>query len=283
MQPQLPSINAHVLGWFRWFVRYYIRKHFHALAVQRGELQSVSIAAGDALVVYANHASWWDPLAAIHLADFFFPGFEMYAPIDADALAKYPMFARMGFFGVRPNSRSSAQNFLELSHAIMARPGASLWLTPEGRFADVRDTSAELMPGLGHLAWKLSRQVHAHKLATSDALATRPQRQWFLPVALEYPFWEERQPELLVWFGRPIEVSSLEGSSKQQCAAQLAAGLRSAQQALSRASVARDTSAFEVLAGGSRGTFFLYDWWRSLRGVIGSGRSQRGHGDKLNP
>jgi 1-acyl-sn-glycerol-3-phosphate acyltransferase len=282
MSPQLPSINVHILGWFRWFVRYYLRKHFHAVAVQRRELQSASIRADDALVVYANHAAWWDPLAAIHLAEVLFPGFDMYAPIDADALAKYPMFARMGFFGVRPHSQSSAQNFLKISHAILERPGSSLWLTPEGRFADVRDTSAELMPGLGHLAWKLSRQNAARNLASGGAIATGPQRVWFLPVALEYPFWEERQPELLVWFGRPIEVTSLAGSTKQQCAEQVTAGLRLAQQALAQASVARDTSAFEVLASGSRGTFFLYDWWRTLRGVIGSGRSQRGHGEKLN-
>ncbi|MEZ6077907.1 MAG: hypothetical protein R3C56_20215 [Pirellulaceae bacterium] len=51
----------------------YLRKNFHAVAVNREHLLAVmraegeSIGPDDALVIFANHASWWDPLTAILL------------------------------------------------------------------------------------------------------------------------------------------------------------------------------------------------------------------------
>ena len=56
-------------------------------------------------------------------------------------------------------------------------------MTPSGQFDDVRRRSA-FQPGLGHLAASVDRVT-------------------FLPVAWEYPFWNERTPEALVEFGIP--------------------------------------------------------------------------------
>lgn len=286
----VPRINRRLLGWFRWFVKGYLNKHFHALAVNRQALEHSEITATDALVVYANHASWWDPLIAIHLADRLFPGFAMYAPIDAQALNRYRMFAKMGFFGVEQRSLRGASDFLKISEAILCQPGASLWLTPEGRFADVRDESAELMPGLTHLAWKFSKEKFSEKIKAGKPQArsnaydpqTVNSRVWFLPVAVEYPFWEERQPEMLVWFGQPIAAANFVGQSKTGIALDLTARLRAAQHQLAQVSIARDSSRFEVMASGRGGTFFIYDWWQSLTGTRGSRQDATNHGQKFN-
>ncbi len=132
---QLPSINRPLLGGFQWFVARYLKKSFHCVAVNREQLiqfmeaEGESIGTDDALVIYANHASWWDPLAAIFAAQRLFGGFAMYAPIDADALRKYPMFGRMGFFGVEQHSRRGAAEFLRIAEEILRRPGASQFVT----------------------------------------------------------------------------------------------------------------------------------------------------------
>lgn len=271
MSSVLPVINPRMLQWFRWFVRGYLRRHFHVVAVNPQALERTPVRPHDALVIYANHASWWDPLSAIFLAERLFPGLKMYAPIDAEALAKYPMFGRMGFFGIEQRHMRGAKQFLKLSQAILAQPGASLWLTPEGRFADVRDDSAELMAGLSHLAWKIARK-HGSPSQPADSpvslTSTDARRQvWFVPAAVEYTFWEEKQPELLAWFGEPIAAEAYCQATRQACAADLSRRLREAQRALAQAAIERDVSCFEVHSRHRGGTFFVYDWWRRWRGV----------------
>ncbi len=71
------------------------------------------------------------------------------------------------------------------ARAILARPGAVLWITAQGRFQDVRVRPLGLRPGVARLA----------ELAP-DAL--------FVPLALEYAFWEERGAEAFAAFGPPL-------------------------------------------------------------------------------
>ena len=276
----VPRISRQLLGWFRWFVKGYLNKHFHAIAINRQSLQAIKFSDTDALVVYANHASWWDPLIAIYLAERLFPQFAMYAPIDAEALAKYRLFGSMGFFGVEQQSQRGARDFLNVADAILRRPAASLWLTPEGRFADVRDEAAELMPGLAHLAWKLTNRQPAESNFVEPQTAGG--RVWFLPVAVEYPFWEERHPELLVWFGRPIDVAQFARQSKPEITLDLTDRLRIAQRELAQASIARDVSPFDVIGSGRGGTFFIYDWWHKLTGRLSGRQTSINHGQKFN-
>ena len=266
-----PQINRPLLGGFQWFVRRYLRQHFHAVAIQQQQLLAANIQPHDSLVVYANHASWWDPLAAVFMAQTIFSDFRMYAPIDAEALAKYKMFAKLGFFPVDQKSMRGAANFLRISQLIMSEPGASIWITPEGRFADVRDTSSPLMPGLSHLAFRLAtnapkprRTAEAQGTGSTASGRREPQRIWFVNAAVEYTFWEERQPELLVWFGRPLCITEMGQASKLECDRELTVRLREAQHQLAAAAMARDASPFEIYLGGKSGSFFLYDWWRSL-------------------
>ncbi|MEO8268306.1 MAG: lysophospholipid acyltransferase family protein [Aureliella sp.] len=286
----VPSISRPLLSGFQWFTARYLKSSFHTVAVNRKHLLTVMKAAGesigpkDALVIYANHASWWDPLTAIFAAQKLFGDYVMYAPIDADALRKYSMFGRMGFFGVEQNSRCGAAAFLKIAGEILRRPGASLWLTPEGRFADVRDTSATLMPGLAHLARKTSAR-RADSLALGDASQderSQSRRVWFIPVAIEYTFWEERQPELLLWFGCPLSLDTMHIEAKSAWDRELTERLRAAQRELSSAAVDRDASHFEILLGGRSGSFFVYDWWRKSLGLMRGRRVQTEHGQKLN-
>lgn len=228
----------------------------------------------DAVVVFANHASWWDPLTALFLCDNLFEGFKLYAPIDAEAFEKYKVFGQMGFYPVDQSHLRGAAHFLKVSKHILKHAGATIWITPEGRFADVRDKSTELMPGLGHLAASVQK---------SQRGANSP-RVWFVPLAVEYAFWEEKQPELLTSFGEGVCIdprSKGEPEDKIVWQNRLTANLRRAQEELATASIARDSNYFEVLLSNSGGTFFIYDWYRRAAAKIRGKELDVQHSDKL--
>jgi len=269
---QLPKIDQRVLGGFQWYIPRYIRKHFHALALNRTALAAPDISSKDSLVVYANHASWWDPLFAMYSANQMFPDFTFHAPIAAAALEKYRIFSKLGFFPVEQETFLGAKHFLDVSLRLLQRPGTSIWITPEGRFTDVRDHTAEFMPGLAHLAHSLQRRTEPGSVRT-----------WFVPISIEYTFWEERLPEILVWFGEPQLVAHREAPapSKSEWNDRLVTALRDAQTNLSAAAIARDESVFEVMLSGSAGTSRVYDAWRRAWSRISGRPIELQHGTKL--
>ncbi|MFN3194175.1 MAG: lysophospholipid acyltransferase family protein [Aureliella sp.] len=255
---ELPTISKPLMGGFRLFNQRYLRKHFHTLSLLEDSFQPDAISSNSSLVIYANHASWWDPLLAMYLADSQFGDFQMYAPIDSQAYEKYRMFGKMGFYPIDQTSLEGASNFLRVSRRILQEAGTTIWVTPEGRFCDARDHSAELMPGVAHLAFKLAKDSSRDSERAAHQVG-------FLPLAVEYVFWEERTPEILVNFGSPIWTtdSELHRHDKSQWQHDLAEGLRKAQKKLAIASIARDSAKFRPLLKSQSGTFFIYDWWRA--------------------
>jgi len=239
-----------------------LRRHFHSISISNDGFEPGSIDGDVPLIVYANHPSWWDPLMAHLLNSQLFKPRQFFAPIDAEALEKYKVFSKLGFYGVSLSSHSGAAAFLKQSIGILEHPSTALWITPEGRFCDCRDDSAPLMPGLAHLCTKLSRGVA-------------------LPIAFEYVFWEERLPECLVRFGEPLAIDIAMNRTKSQWNELLLTHLREAQTKLSTDSIARDASKFTPLLHGSAGAGVAYDFIRRMKSLFTGRRFQREHGDKL--
>jgi hypothetical protein len=67
-------------------------------------------------------------------------------------IERYGFFKHLGFFGVEKNTPRGAITFLRTAHAILASSCNALWLTPQGRFMDVRERPLRLEDGLGALA-----------------------------------------------------------------------------------------------------------------------------------
>ncbi len=239
----VPRISPWLLGWFRWYSARYLRRHFHALRLSRDCRPDVPHDVP--LVVYLNHAAWWDPLVGLILAERLFPRRATYAPIEAKALGRYRFMERLGLFGIDQQTRSGGLRFLRVSRAILARPDTALWITPEGRFADPRQRPVPFRPGLAHLARSLPSGV-------------------LLPLAIEYPFWEERSPEALARFGEPIQVETRNDRSVADWNALLESRLRATQDALAQQAIRRDSKAFETLLRGRAGVGGVYDLWRRV-------------------
>lgn len=257
----LPRRSAWLTRLFTRYVHRYLRRNFHAVRLARGGQPEVP--GDEPLIVVLNHPSWWDPLLCLRLAELF-PGREHYAPIEDRALARYRFFERLGFFGVEQGTAHGARTFLQTGATLLARPGATLWVTGQGQFTDPRLRPVRLRPGIGHLVRRLRGGV-------------------VLPLALEYPFWEERYPEALVRFGTPIPIGRGEDYTVAEWMARIESGLSATQDALAEAALRRDPNAFEVLTGGATGVGGIYDLWRRLRAWLRGERFRSGHGTEEPP
>src|SRR5262249_56575078 len=90
---EAPAILPRRVPWrVRWFTKYfkrYLTKNFHAARLSR--TGAPPVLDGTPLVVVLNHASWWDPLMGMALADLF-AGYKHFVPIDAEQLKRYRLF-----------------------------------------------------------------------------------------------------------------------------------------------------------------------------------------------
>ena len=257
-----------VAGFQRYNVRY-LRRRFSAVRVAGLERLPTGSAP---VVVYLNHPGWWDPLVGALLVHRALADRRHWALIDAAELERYAILKRLGFLGIERDSRAGARAFARIGDALGATPDATLWFTPQGRFADPRERPVALAPGLAHLA---RRVPHAR----------------YVPLAIEYPFREERLPEARLRIGEPWtpaeDVDAVSGAASDGAsgpapsidalAGRFARSLESTMDALASDTVAHRDEAFETLLDGTRGVSLFYDAWRALGARLRGERFERGH------
>jgi 1-acyl-sn-glycerol-3-phosphate acyltransferase len=168
--------------------------------------------------------------------------------MDAASLQRYALFRHMGLFGVEPGTARGASAFLRIARAGLAEPDTVLGITAEGNFTDPRQRPITLRPGLAHLARQCPQAV-------------------FLPLALEYSFWNESKPEALLRFGTAVRPSPEGETSVAQWQRALETGLAETMDALTEASVQRNPALFTELFSGTAGVGGIYDLWRRARAM----------------
>ena len=161
----------------------------------------------------------------------------------------------MGFFGFDPRTSEGAARFLRTSVAILGRPESVLWITAQGEFVDPRERPTRLKAGIGHLAHRLRGAI-------------------IVPLAIEYPFWNDRCPEVLLRFGRPIQVGNGRSRPPGDWTSEIERSLEHELDALAIEAMGRDPDAFTTLIEGTAGVGGVYDTWRRTRAWLG-GRTFR--------
>jgi hypothetical protein len=254
--------SRRLVALFDLYLRWYIGRHFHGLRVAHGErfLREVE----GPTIVYLNHPSWWDPLTCMIVARRFLPNAEHYGPMDEAALKRYRFFGKLGLFPVELNTTRGAMQFLRSAGEIAATPNALLWLTPQGCFADPRLFPVVFKDGLG-------------------ALLSRLPAATLLPLAIEYVFWDERLPEILVNVGNPFRISASDIPGVEDRSAPLIAALSVAQRELAELAVARDPRRFELILAGGAGIGAVYDLWQRGRSGLRGEQYRPEHGSIPRP
>lgn len=247
----LPPYATHLHGWFMWYVRGYLRRHFHAIRLLKpsdGRL-TVPDVADQPVLLYTNHPSWWDPLIFLSVAQKLFPDRLNYGPIDSTALGRYSFLEKIGFLGIEPDSWKGAARFLRLARAALERPDVFFWVTAQGNFVDPRHRPVTIKPGVGHAAAVAKRGL-------------------IIPFALEYPFWNERLPEAIVSFGAPHRIDQHTERDADTWNRILEGSLEETQDELRDAAIARNSDAFTELVSGTVGVGGAYDIIRRIRSTL---------------
>lgn len=239
----LPRRSDWFFRGFRKYARRDVGKRFHALRVDR---DGPPVAPAGPLVVAMNHASWWDPMTAVVLSESLGAGRAHYAPMDQQGLEQYRVLEWLGIFGVELETARGGIAFLRKATAVLARPESVLWITPQGRFVDARERPTRFKEGLGRLL---------HRSAGVTVI----------PLAIEYPFWNDRRPELLVRFGSAIAVEDGKSRPAEAWTRCVESALEATQDGLAESALTRDASRFETLVAGSSGVGGVYDLGRRLR------------------
>ena len=212
------------------------------------------------LAIIANHPSWWDGEVFIWLSAAIL-GRRCFSPMDAAMLARYPFFGRIGAFGVETGTLAGAATFLAVSERVLAEPDGILLVNAEARFNDVRTRPLAVLPGIAHLAKRLPAIT-------------------FVPLAIEYVFWDERRPNLLLRFGRPVAARDYAEGGTADVIAGLNEALATTMDELSAAAATRDPRRFQTVLAGRVGINPFYDLWRRARAAARGQRFSPAHSDR---
>ena len=250
--------SARALGLFSIYLHWYLRHHFHAVRIANAVRLPTQ---AHPLVLFTNHASWWDPLAGMLLSQTLMPEREHYAPMDEAALRHYAIFRPMGFFAVENGSPRGAAQLLRAGREIFQRKQSVLWITPESKFQDVRTRPVVFRPGLG-------------------ALMARSDRMTCVPVAVEYAFWNERLPEILINIGEPLEIADGTLEEPHTWTNLLSYAMAATLDELAMLAIERNPNAFAVLLSGSSGVGGIYELWQRLTCIL-TGRPYYADHDRI--
>lgn len=217
-----------------------VSRHFSAVRFS-GSLPVVP--EGQGIVVFSNHSSWWDPAVFALLQKHLFPGRAACGPIDAEALARYPLLERGGFIPVTAGDFTSIRRFLRIASARLDQ-GDVVWITAEGVFSDPATRPVNLKAGVAHLS-------------------TASRHAVMVPLGIDYAFWQESRPEVLLRFGDPVQFRPDDTMQDRQAACRNA--LERTLDRLLKDRQARDPSRFQILRAGRSGIGGVYDGMRRLR------------------
>ncbi len=242
-------------GFFLRYARRLLRRRFHAvrLADDGADILSSLGTSARPAIILLNHGSWWDPIVACLLRGEIAPRRPGLAPMDREQLERFGFFRRIGMFGIEPDDPESLEAMRTyVIDAFRSDPRTMLWLTPQGRFTDVR-VPIRIRPGAAAIA---------ATVGDVDVIS----------ISIEYAFWQDSRAEVLV---RCTRVDAPEVSSTSGWQRVMTETMQANADELARLVRDRASDPFVTLVGDRARTSFFYDLMLRLRGRGGEIAARR--------
>ena len=157
------------------------KRRFQAFRVS-GLAEMEKINRGLPLLIYANHSSWWDGLAAFEISRL--AALDAFIMMEEKHLKKLFLFRRLGAFSiVRENPRRAMESIRYAVEILTKNPARSLWIFPQGEILPNDARPIVFYNGLSRIIEKL-RRVQT------------------VPIAFRYEFLNDFKPEVFVKIGK---------------------------------------------------------------------------------
>ena len=171
------------------------------------------------------------------------------------------MFARLGFFGVEQGRRRGAVQFLRTSEAILQNPNHLLAITPQSRFADVRERPLRFQSGLGRVCCRRLRTRCFFPWRRNSSSGRNDCRRFSSGSASRF------------WSTPPPDAAELTRSCPRKVLEAQLTESRSTRLPSRRNGAMHRT--FRTILRGGAGQGGIYDLWRKLKASSGAKPSRR--------
>lgn len=126
-----------------------LRRRFHSFRF-RGLDNLTNPRSGLPLIIFANHSSWWDGLAAFQISRA--GGLDSYVMMEERHLRRYFLFRGLGAFSIVREDPRAAYRSLEYASGLLREDGGrSLWMFPQGKIVPAGRRPLGFYPGIAKL------------------------------------------------------------------------------------------------------------------------------------
>lgn len=141
-------------------------------------------------ILFAPHCNWWDGIVMYNITHRIF---HKEIRLMVEELNRFPLLRRAGAFSVNKKSPQSAMKALQYSVDVVGDLRNMLCLFPQGIIRPPHFRPIKFQTGLAFIAQNAVKKYGRVNL---------------IPVAVDYCFFRDNRPEVIVDFGKRIELNS---------------------------------------------------------------------------
>ncbi len=139
-----PKSNSIIHGFFSWYISRIISRDFHAF-----EFNEEVFLKDEAILLLANHSSWWDGFLLFQLNKLYFKK-NFHVMILQDTAEKVKFLKYLGAFSVQKNSRSLMES-LEYAGELLDDPANLVLIFPQGELHSSYVSEINFEKGVGRM------------------------------------------------------------------------------------------------------------------------------------
>ncbi|MGI8639214.1 MAG: lysophospholipid acyltransferase family protein [Pyrinomonadaceae bacterium] len=178
-------LEAKKSAWFETIFSIYnrnlLKRRFHSLQVSGLDFLREKNAEMP-LIIYANHSSWWDGLAAFEISRK--TKLDSFMMMEEKQLKKLFLFRKLGAFSVvRENPRKAVES-INYAVNLLKKTDRTLWIFPQGEILPNDARPLKFYNGLSRIIEKIGEV-------------------FVVPLAMRYEFLGEFKPQIFVKIGSP--------------------------------------------------------------------------------
>ncbi len=164
-----------------------LRHRFYAFRY-KGEEQYYDSDTNVPTIFFGPHSNWWDGMVFFNIANKIF---HKEIRLMIEELNRFPLFSKGGAYSVNKKSAQSAMKALQYSVEVMADKKNLLFIFPQGIIRPPHYRPIEFQTGLAYIAHSAVKKYGRVNL---------------IPIAMDYTFFRDNRPEVIISFGKRIEL-----------------------------------------------------------------------------